>query len=115
MRANIRVGRIDVALPVNDHLGAISGVGDGIDASSKRAAVGTTLEQRVDRPLGGQPLAQCRDVRQLQRAPGDGRDLVGIREPVTVVADRGLVQRPTRGRGWQATHLLDELAGQHLL
>jgi hypothetical protein len=35
MEANIRVGRIDVALPVNDHLGSISGVGDGIDASSR--------------------------------------------------------------------------------
>ena len=63
MEANFRFGRIDVALPVNDHLGSISGVGDGIDAPGERTPVRAVLEQRVNRPLGNQPPAQRRDVR----------------------------------------------------
>jgi hypothetical protein len=110
MEANIRVGRIDVT-PVDDHLGAIPVVSDGVDAPGERTWVRATLEQRKDRSLGGQPLAKRRNIRQPQRAPSGSRDLGGVRKPVAVVGIEDQFSDQFVGAVGKAFHLIGELAG----
>jgi hypothetical protein len=58
MEAHVRLIGIDVALPVDDHLGAAAVIGNGVDTSGKCLWAASIGDESVDRPLGNEPRPQ---------------------------------------------------------
>ena len=89
MEAHVRLIGIDVALPVDDHLGAAAVICNGVDTSGKRLWLPLSIERRVRRSATReQPCPQRGDLGQLKGAPGGDGDLVGIRKHTDIAGSR---------------------------
>ena len=115
MKAHVGLIGIDIALPVDDHLGAVDFIGNGVDASGECLWAASIRDKPVDWPLGNEPCTQGGDLGQLQGAPGSGGDLLGIRKRVAIRGVEDEFAEQFTDAAGELPHLLDELAGQHLL
>src|SRR5580693_9325606 len=84
MKTHLSLIGINIALPVDDHLGAVPVIGNRVDPSSERAWARPIPKQCIDRPFSHEPAAQRDDFRQLQSAPSRGGDLLGVRKRAAI-------------------------------
>jgi hypothetical protein len=114
MKTHVRLVGIDVALPVDNHLGAVAFLGSGVNAPGE-CLWGSIRDKTVDWPHGNEPCTQGGDLGQLQGAPGRGGDLLGIRKRVAIRWSEDELRKQFTDAAGEPPYLLGELAGQHLL